>query len=400
MSIIINSTGITVDNTVVTFDDIYNYAVTNNKTYYISKSGSSYYIKGNLTITNNGALHDINKFITGSTTDGCTLNAPNIKLAYGFGCTDKTNSGDFFAYESTINVFGFWGFFSGANHVEVIDCFVDGFGRIEGSNSILKNIIFKHGRFGVLSPKGTIKTMEQLSVYDSTVYYDTSTSSNVSCSLYHNPAYAFDLDIYYGSYDGYTQLAYIETGTIKNTLRLRGSIVKNGYTLHRLGNNVDFYHQFRFNPKILKIDGSPVLGINVTIADNTGTVVFNGNSDQLGILDTWITYYEDIINSTPAIKTPHTITITDGTTTSTTKLYIDRNFEDFPLYFVDTTTTGTGASVDYTVIQGMLDTLKTDICNCPSTTTILNTVNSNSSKLDTINTALGTTATPGSVMYL
>jgi len=409
MGISITYSAITVDNVVVTFEDIYQYAVTNNQTNYISKLGNSYLITNDLIITNNATVFDTNKFITingdllqihkgsslslgtkrvdGSTLDGCTLNMPSVKLAYGFGCTNTTDSGDFFAYGSTINIFGFWGFFSGANHVEVIDCFVDGFGRIEGVNSILKNIIFKksHGRFGVLSPKGTINTLEKLYSYDSTVYYDAATSNNVSCALYHNPGYAPDLDIYYGEYNGYNELAYIEPTSVKHTLRLRGSIVNNGYTIHRVNANVDFYHQYRFNPMVLKTDSSTAVGVSVIVSDVDGVEVFNSTTDQTGNVDGWITYYEDIVGSTPRIKTPHTITMTDGTITNSEKIYMDKNYEMFPLYFIDTTATTTtgGTTVDYTIIQGMLDTLKNDVCVCSDTTAILTAVNANSTKLDT-----------------
>jgi len=409
MSITINYSGVTVSGSTVTFDDIYNYAVANNLTSYISKSNNSFEIKGDLVINNNGTIYDTNKFITvlgdliqihkgsslhlgtkrlnGSTLDGCTLNAPNIKLVYGFGCVDKTDSGDLFLYNSTINVYGFWSFFSGANHVEVIDCFVDGFGRIEGKNSILKNIIFKrsHGRYGALSPKGTLKVMENLSIYDSVPYYDTATSKNITCSLYHNPAYAPDLDIYYGTYDGYGDLAYIEpNGSVRNKLTLKGSTVKNGYSLHRVSTNVDFYHQFRFKPQLLKIDGSAGVGLNVEISDNAGKVVYSGVTDQYGYIDTWVTYYEDVIATGIKTLTPHTVKITDGTIISSTVLFINKNFEDFPLYFVDTTSSGVGGTIDYSIIQGMITQATNDICACETTnkTEVLTAIAGNSTKLD------------------
>jgi len=367
MGITINSSAITVDNYNVSFEDIYQYAVSNNKTQYISKLGSSYEIKNNLILINNTTLTDINVFVTvlgdliqidktstlylgeirtnGSTLNGCTLNAPNIKLAYGFGNTTTSDSGNLFLYGSTVNIFGFWSFFSGNNHVEIIDCFIDGFGRIEGSNSILKNIIFKrsHGKYGILSPKGALNTMENMSVYSAEAYYDNYERATVTCSVYHNPSLAFDLDILYGSYDGYEQLAYIESnGNIRNKLTFKGSEIKNGYNLYRESNNVDVYHQYRFNPTITRDDGSPWSGVAISISDVNGVVVYNGVSDMLGVIDTWITYYEDIVATGTSIKTPHTITLTAGDKTSVNELYINKNYENFPYYFTSTTTTSTG----------------------------------------------------------
>lgn len=391
MGISISSSSITIDNTTVTFDDIYQYAVSNNATQYINKLGSSYEIKVDLLLINNATLSDVNVFVNvlgdliqidktstlslgelrpnGSTLNGCTLNAPNIKLAYGFGNTTTTNSGNLFLYGSTVNIYGFWGFFSGDNHVEVIDCFIDGFGRIEGSDSILKNIIFKraHGKYGILSPKGTLKTMENLSVYESEAFYDSYEKETVTCAVYCNPILAGDLEILYGSYDGYAELAYLESVTdgTRSTLTFKGSEIKNGYALYRESNNVDLYHQFRFNPIITKADGSAAVGISITIEDKNGNVVCNTTSDQSGMINEWVTYYEDVVSTGIDIKTPHKITMTDGTITSINTLYFNKNYEMFPYYFIDTPIgSGSGGDIDYDQIQTMLNTLKDDMCLC------------------------------------
>jgi len=368
MGISISSSRITVTDDTVTFDDIYQYAVSNNKTQYINKLSNSYEITTDLYISNNGKVSDTNVFVTilgeliqidktsilslgeirpnGSTLNGCTLNAPNIKLGYGFGNTDISKSGNLFLYGSIINIYGFWGFFSGDNHVEIIDCFIDGFGRIEGVNSILKNITFKrsHGKYGVLSPKGKLKIMEKLSVYDSIAFYDSYEHETVTCSVYCNPALAGNLEILYGSYDGYEQLAYLESvnDNTRSTLTFKGSDIKNGYELYRESDNVDVYHQYRFNPVITNADGSLASNIDITITDVDGDIVYTGSSDQYGVVDTWVTYYEDVVATGTKIKTPHTVSLTDGNITTTNILYIDKNYENFPYYFVETPSGNTG----------------------------------------------------------
>lgn len=378
MSISITSSKITINNETVSFDDIYQYAVSNNKTAYIQKLGDFYNITPDLFISNGGSVTDTNVSVTiqgdliqidktselrlgekranGSTLNGCTLNAPNISNSYGFGNTTKTNSGNLFLYNSTVNVFGFWGFFSGNNHVEIIDCFIDGFGRIEGSQSILKNIIFKksHGRYGILSPKGTIGLMENLSVYDAT--HDGSNNA----AVYHNPQYAFDLDIYYGVFDGYTDLAYIENKTGHNTLKFKGGDIRNGYGLIRTGTNVDVFHQFRFKPQVLSSSGSKLSNASVKLVDNEGIEVFNGFTDQDGIVDVWVTYYEDKPNLTPKVKTPHTLAVSDSGITLEGTLYIDRNMEDFPLYLVGGSG-GTGGDCDTTSLETKITDMESSI---------------------------------------
>ena len=377
MSITINTTAVTINNENISFEDIYQKAVTDGKTNIVSKLGNSYLITSDLVIKGNSTLTDTNKFITingdliqiekgsllhigilhpnGATTDGCTISAPNIKLIYGFGNTTKTYSGDFKAFGSTINIFGFWSFFEGTNTVQIINCFVDGFGRIAGTNSILKNIIFKqsHGQYGVLSPKGDLQEMSGLSVYDS------KTSGAYKCSLYHNPTYAPDLTIYYGTYAGYDTLAYLESGGTAHShkLTLLGSDVIDGYTLFREDSSIDFYHKFRFNPKLMKPDGSSIINANFVIKDNTGTTEFTGNTDLNGDIDCWLTYYQDIAPSTTSIRTPHTMEITSGTDTVLYTIIMDKNYNKFPLIFSVGGSGGVG-TVDYDRIQAMITAAK------------------------------------------
>ena len=379
MSITINSTAITIDSETLTFEDIYQYAVTTNRTTYIQKLGTSYNIKVDLILKNNSHLSDTNKFITvegdlfqiekgsslklgerrldESTYDGCTLNIPNVKLGYGFGSTNVNNSGDLFLYNSTINIFGFWGFFEGNNHVEIINCFIDGFGRISGSNSIIKNVIYKrsHGRYGLMSPKGNIRKMINMSVYDSFEY------NNLRCSVYHNPKFAPDLDIFYGEYSGYDKLAYIEPTTAPHRLTMHGSKINGNYDIVRADNNVDFYHKFRFNPTILDNNGNEVMSVRVVIKDKNGDIVFDNTTDNNGEIDTWVTYYRDIAGGSTDVLTPHTIEVSYDTYFNTLELFINKNYEKFPLYLSNNNSTSTGGDIDYDRIANMLDSVKSEI---------------------------------------
>ena len=400
MSITINNTTITIDNETVSFNDIYNYAVDNDLTEYIEKLDNNFSISPDISIINGGSITDSNISVTvygdliqidktselrlgkirtnGSTYDGCTIKAPNIKNAYGFGNTDTSESGNLFLYNSIIDIFGFWSFFSGNNTVEIIDCFINGYGRIEGSNSILKNIIFKQssGKYGILCPKGNLKIMENLSVYDS-LPYETS-SDTFKCSVYHNPAYSGNLEILYGEFDGYEDLAYIEENDGGESLTFKGSNIKNGYSLYRESDNIDFYHQFKFNPTVTNLDGSKASNITVIIKDKDGIEVFNGSTDQDGQVDVWVTYYEDIAKGEVSYKTPHTVTFSNDDITLESTIYIDKNLINFPILFVQGS--GSGSDVDYDRIQDMLDALKTNMCDCVNND--MTTLNDNISDVD------------------
>jgi hypothetical protein len=222
--------------------------------------------------------------------DGCTLNIPNIKIKYGFGCTTTSNSGDLLLYGCTINIYGFWSFFEGTNHVELIGNFIDGFGRISGQNSIMLDNKFKqsNGRYGIISTKGEIKTMFNNSSYSVKDY------KGLKCAIYHNPNLAGDLTLYYGVYGGYEDIAYIEEEGGEAVLELRGSKLLGGYNLHRESDNVDFFHSFRYKGTVFSNTGDKLSNIKLIVKDTDGNVTHDVKSDQDGNIDIWIRYYQDI----------------------------------------------------------------------------------------------------------
>jgi len=354
MSIDISSTEIVVTEDEYSFLDIYDYAKNNNKTDYIKKLGNSYEISVDLRVKDSGKIRDSSVSITvlgeliqihkgcsltlgkkrenQSTYDGCILNAPNIKTGYGFGCTDKNDSGDLFLYGSVINVFGFWGFFSGDNHVEVIDCSVDGFGRIEGEKSILKNISHKrsHGKYGILTPKGTILECSNLSVSDSIE------SNGNRCSVYHNPKYAGNMTVIGGSYSGYDKLAYIEDTSGGDQLVFIDSVISNGYSLERETDNVDFFHKYTFNPVFMDDKGSKLGDVKVTCVDKDGNEVFSASSNQDGeISETLVYYFSDRNGKDENYPNPYSFEIEYNDISLKRKLWIEQPYKKIPFFIAN-----------------------------------------------------------------
>lgn len=380
MSINISYSEITIKNNIYSFQDIYDYAVSNNNTQYIQKNNNSYVITNDLIIESGGVedelvsvtiLGDLIQIHKGSflkigqvrddlsTYNGGFLSAPNIKNAYGFGNTTKSNSGNLFLYGSVIDIYGFWGFFNSdsnnPNHVEVIDCQVNGFGRIEGSQSILKNINFfkSHGTYGILSPKGTIKTLENLSTLDSL------SDNGNKVSVYHNPLYANNLTIVGGIYDGYDKLAYIESTSGGDTLRFIDSDIRAGYDLERESDNVDLYHDFTFNPTIVDTNNNPLAGARVVINDNSNTEVFNDVSTPQGIIDTTLTYVFGHRSGSLSYKTPHTVTISKDNLSVKYTVNMNRSRKNFSMYLVEgVSDSGTSGGCDCSAIQTKFDGLE------------------------------------------
>lgn len=368
MAIIISSTSVKITQDNYSLSDIYDFAEQNNKTQYVKKLGPNYLITtdlivesgsitdSNISLTIEGELFQIykNAFVKFgevrsdlSTFNGCYINCSNIKTAYGFGCINKNNSGNLFLYGSIVDIYGFWSFFNSdidnPNHVEIIDCQVDGFGRISGSNSILKNINFKksHGRYGILSPKGIIKELSDLKVYDS------EPDGNFKCSVYHNPAYSNNLTMIGGIYAGYNKLAYIEDTSGGDTLRFIDSEIRDGYNIERETNNVDLLVDFTFNPIIRDNTGNFISNVRVKIIDANDVIVFNDLSDPNGKISTILNYMKQDRNDVTTYSTPHTIELSKDDITSNYSLFIDKTLKDFPLY-----------------LQGQGQGQSTDSCNC------------------------------------
>jgi len=387
MSISLNNTEIKITNDTYTFEDIYQYAVQHNKTQYIKKLGNTYEIKKDLRIES-GAIEDVSvnvivlgdliqihkgarlklglKRPNGSTYGACTLSAPNIKLAYGFGHTTISSSGDLLLYASIIDVFGFWSFFEDTNHVEVIDCQVNGFGRISGINSILKNITFKqsHGKYGILSPKGQLRLMQNLSVYDSII------DSSFKCSVYHNPEFANNLTIIGGTYDGYNKLAYIESNAGGDTLTFIDSIILGNYQFERESNNVDVFIKYTFNPICRGSDGSRLAGVRIVGRDRHGAVAFDATSDQYGMIDEKLTHFKSDKNGVEDTLGPYIMSISkDGVSLDRT-FQMDKSLVEFPLFIVADGAVGGGGSCDDAAILARItdssDTILARLTNLES----------------------------------
>jgi len=307
-----------------TFEDIYQASIFAGNTY-CKKLGTSYLISNdlivgdfitpttltgkNISVTIEGDLFQIKTGsslnlgtidnITGSTKDGVFISCPNIANAYGFGCNQKngvlTKSGDLFAYDSFLDIFGFWGFFGGTTqHCEVIDCLINGFGRIEGPNSKLLNITTQksHGRFGVIAAKGIINTYENVSSKAVFPY------QGHNCSVYFNPAYAPNLRIIGGTYDGYTEgLLYSEPNStgVSTTghCTFVDSDIRNGFSGYFSDINTEYFIRYTFNPIFKNSIGSPIAYCNVIITDNYGTEVFNGQADLNGHISEELLFHKE-----------------------------------------------------------------------------------------------------------
>ena len=380
MSISISSTEVKITDNIYNLQDIYDYADDHNKTQYVKKLGNHYEITvdvriesgaiedSNITLTVLGELFQIHKnahLKLGkvredlSTYDGCYFNMPNVKNGYGFGHTTKSNSGNLYLYGSNIDIWGFWGFFNDDNtKVEVIDCQVNGFGRIEGTSSILKNINFKqsHGMYGILSPKGQLDINENLSVLECLPH------NGNNCGVYHNPQYANNLIITGGIYDGYDDLAYIESTSGGDQLRFIDSEIRNGYSMNRESNNVDFFHDFTFNPTIRDNSGNFLSGVRCIINDVNNNEVFNNLSSPTGEISTTLNYYFQDRDGNETYNTPHTIIISKDDIVSTYEITMNKPLTNFPLYLVEAgSSSGEGDSCDCSNIQTINDNFEARI---------------------------------------
>lgn len=313
----------------------------------------------------------------GTTKNGCTLLMPNIQLVYGFGYGYHSNSssrrpdlaGNLYAYNSMINGFGFWAFFGGEHQVvEMIDCIVDGFGRIQGENSILKNITIEksHGRYGILSPKGTLGVYENVSCGGTD-----GTSPNAQ--IYFNPTFAPQMRIVGGTYSGYEKLIYTEpnNNTEIATLEFVGSKILGNMERYTGDSDTHVFWKYIYNPVVKDMSGNKLTGLSITIKDKNNNVVENLTTDNDGKIYTELTRYQHLGASTNPVEemNPYYITGTYGSGESAISfnipLVVETDMVGIPLYIGSGG--GAGGECDLSGVFTRLDELQEYLCGCSET---------------------------------
>ena len=377
MPITISTTEVLIDAENITFEDLYQEAVTQGLTNIISKLDTHYFIDSSLHLINSATLSGVNITITingpnchiehlstlslgaidanGKTKDGCYFSMPNVTFNYGFGPGGRwsNTSGNLYAYASIIKVPGFWLFSTRENIVKIIDCVITGAGMLSGLDSVFKNNIIEYsdGEFGTLLP-----SYSQVFDFSHNVVNDTRTTNGKNAAFFYNPDYHRDVTIFYTEFNNYTDLINMEDSrysTINRyTITLNGCTCKNGYSAIRLDQSTRIKATFKFNPTIVDFNLVPKANLTVTLTDVEGTS-YTYTTDANGVLDEWVLFYDDPADAPATYKNPYTINMTDGTNSATYNMTIDRNMENFTMLFL----TQFAAPVDYNRIQGMLDNL-------------------------------------------
>ena len=265
----------------------------------VEKAGDGYEIRPSIRLTDKARLHDQNVSVTihgqyfqiekkcevvlgqyknNTASKGCFVSMPNAALAYGFGertvRNDATQSGNLYLYNSSLKIPCFWGFFAGPNQrVEIIDCLITGFGRVEGTDSVVRNVIFDtaNSTYGVLSPKGQLRE-----------YKDISVRHSYGAAMYFNPELADDMLVTGGVFENYSYLVYCEQLTHgRKTIRFKDADIRGNRTIKH-GRNTTYEEAYTFCPQFLDSNGEPRSNVQVTIDNAQGEHVFVGESDVAG----------------------------------------------------------------------------------------------------------------------
>lgn len=341
----------------------------------------------------------------GSTTDGCTINAPYLTLEYGFGyganatasLRDPQNVGNLYAYNSVINAYCFWAWFGGTQTVvELIDCQIDGFGRVEGVNSIVKNVTIKeaHYMYGMLTPKGQLAVYENINIGQTGGLADNTIEG---VAFYFNPLFAQEITVTGGVLKGYEKLMYTEVNPQATIATCNFIDTQFDGVLTRLTKDAktQVLIKYTFKPQFLKPDGTILQNVGVTIKDKTGATAYSGVSDVNGNIKAILTRYKHVGLATAAITELNPYTITCSYNNGTKVVSFTRTFNittavlNFPMYIAeDATSTGTGTGsggCDCTTISNLINGLDTK----------LNTI---TTKVDTVGTKVDTTTTSVSTL--
>ena len=237
MSITVKDDYIYVDDGEFTFEDLYKEASNTFGGNTVEKAGDNYYyFDYNIVVGKDvpATLSDTNKSVflnkeyfqlyegstlkmgekgdNGKTLNGCRIDMPNAKFAYGFGRNKKddiyTLSGDLYLYDSYLNIPCFWGFFNKPDKqkVEIIDCTIYGLGRISGENSIIENVIYLKAdkKYGTISVLGKVKQINNVKINK------TDTDNNGVC-LYFNPDISGNCAVSNIELPEYKKLIYCES---------------------------------------------------------------------------------------------------------------------------------------------------------------------------------------------
>ncbi len=343
-------------------------------------TGAASLVDKQITLTLNGEWFQVHtgsyikfgeKRANGTTANGCTLLMDNLDLYYGFGGGANTDgngrdpdvTGDCYLYGCTVNAWCFWSWFGGEHQkVEIIDCLVDGFGRIQGETSILKNITIEksHGRYGVLSPKGSLAVLENISV-------GATDGSDSKAAVYFNPKYAPDMEIIGGTYKGYEKLVYTEK--LEGTLTFVDSVIEGNMLRDTKDDLSTVLWQNTFNPVCMDNSGNLLEGVTLTISDNTGVEHFSGVSGTDGTCTTRLTKFRHIGAESNPIEDLNPYTIVgvyddglgneDSLIEFTRLLTVSEPMWNMPFYISNGGAVGEATvscpEVDYDRIQEMID---------------------------------------------
>jgi hypothetical protein len=416
MAITFTSSAITVVDGEYTFEDIYQ-ASNSAGNSYCRKLGTSYLISidllvgdestytllegQNISVVIEGDLFQIKKGSelrlgtidenTGATANGVFISCPNIANGYGFGSNHKvdgsTQSGNIFLYNSFIDIYGFWGFFGGAEqHCEVIDCLVNGYGRIEGANSIIRNVTAQksNGRYGTLATKGTIKEYENLTSKNSLEY------SGHSCSMYFNPAYAPNMRVTGGIYDGYSEgLVYCEknkTGVEEaGIITFVDSDIRNGYGAYYSDSNTQVKIVYTFEPTFKDENNNVLSYVDVVITNNQGEEVYNGISDSLGNISVELLKHREDKN-TSEDYVYYDVTATKDDISITRRYDAGVTYKNFPFFVSQGSSSSGSGDCCLEDIQAKLDSLQNTLLNQMNTDKeeVIAEINENEAKIDSM----------------
>ena len=316
----------------VTFQDIYDALLEDDITQtWCQKLGNNMFLitsQGGIRIKNNAMIKDASisavvtgdKFIiekgssfqlgnyielTDTTQDGCYFSMPNVRPVnppeYYFGNSIQntpgaTESGNLYLYASYVDIRTFWGFFSGPEQiVHVLDCVVNGYGRVEGLSTRLRNVTFEksHNIYGILAPKGEIEQ-----------YEDLISQKSDGISFYYNPKLVGEyLDIKNSDFRNYVNLIRMEDNDPADILkycRFLDCKFNGNYNIARAGINTELLISYTFKPIITNYNFEVYQNTDIEISDENGDVVFVGQTDDNGKIDTLLNiikgnYYNNTI---------------------------------------------------------------------------------------------------------
>ena len=242
----------------------------------------------------------------GTTDNGSSWTGTNVDSIGG--------SGDMYCYGSTIEMKCEWKFANSVyQKIEVVNSVIDGYGSFRGASSRLENVVVTgtQGEYGSILPIGRMNRAKNVRFgmndrlgYKVAIRFDRSASDDVLEVK----------SVYDGCVFGDSEYLISTDGGDKKLVLVDCEFANDSVVLDEGtdAETVDIEFRHTFNPTLVRIDGSPIVGATCILINSETGVSTSLVSDSNGVVKAELVYALFIVDKMSYINEYKMICISDG----------------------------------------------------------------------------------------